>query len=71
MVRNPLLGTRIYEFLFSFPSIDEIVLNGELTGRFTNILREDITEQVPELEILTIEINKQLTDISNTFGTKY
>lgn len=64
VVRNSLLGTRIYEFLFSFPNVDEIVLNGELTGRFTNILKEDIEEQVPELEILSIVINKQLSDIS-------
>ena len=42
VVRNSDLGTRIYEVLLRFNSIDEIVLNNEVIRKFSKILEDDI-----------------------------
>jgi len=64
VARNSELGTRIYEFLFNFSQMDDVILSGDLTQKFSKILADDITQQVPEVEILSIELNDSETEVS-------
>lgn len=55
------LGTRIYENLLNF---DQIISDQDFIEKIGNILIDDITSQIPEIEILEIINNESETDLN-------
>lgn len=60
VARMPKLGTRIYEQLLNFEQVQSVE---DFIEKVRITLASDIEEQIPEIEIISVDINNEETDL--------
>lgn len=61
--KNKELGTRIYESLLTFPPNEQYLTSEDLISDIKKKLIEDLSNQIPEINVESLSINAEETDI--------